>query len=185
MLRNNYQSRNLIGHYPFWVISPKNLTSFTRSFLAGRRVRAGHENIVFSTARHKSCFSPLFRFRVQLFYTEHKPKNKKKRSSYILQHTRAVRTRVLSVYLEADRGEVGPPLVCVYLEADHGEVGPHHRVKIVENVGFTQRILRLCQVTQLHRGGREVGREGGREGGGSEGGSYNIQQNCNLYAAHV
>ena len=54
-----------------------------------------------------------------------------------------------------------------YLEADHGEVGPHHRVKVVENVGFTQRILRLCQVTQLHRGGRE----------GEEIYSYNIQQN--------
>ena len=60
---------------------------------------------------------------------------------------------------------------CWYLEADHGEVGPHYRVKVVENVGFTQRILRLCQVTQLHRGGgrdyaaveRGEGREGGRE----------------------
>ena len=43
MLRNKYQSRNLIGHYPFWVISPRNSTSFTRPFLAGRRARAGHE----------------------------------------------------------------------------------------------------------------------------------------------
>ena len=43
MLRNNYRSRNLIGHYPFWVISPRNSTSFTRPFLAGRRARAGHE----------------------------------------------------------------------------------------------------------------------------------------------
>ena len=43
MLRNNYQSRNLIGHYPLWVISPRNSTSFTRPFLAGRRARAGHE----------------------------------------------------------------------------------------------------------------------------------------------
>ena len=51
-----------------------------------------------------------------------------------------------------------------YLEADHGEVGPHHRVKVVENVGFTQRILRLRQVTQLHRGEGE--REGGKEGRG-------------------
>ena len=42
-VRNNYRSRNLIGHYPFWVISPRNLTSFTRPFLAGRRARAGHE----------------------------------------------------------------------------------------------------------------------------------------------
>ena len=41
--RNNYRSRNLIGHYPFWVISPGNSTSFTRPFLAGRRARAGHE----------------------------------------------------------------------------------------------------------------------------------------------
>ena len=43
VLRNNYQSRNLIGHYPFWVISPRNSTSFTRPFLAGRRAQAGHE----------------------------------------------------------------------------------------------------------------------------------------------
>ena len=42
MIRNNYRSRNLIGHYPFWVISPRNSTSFTRPFLAGRRARAGH-----------------------------------------------------------------------------------------------------------------------------------------------
>ena len=46
MLRNNYRSRNLIGHYPFWVISPKNSTSFTRPFLAGRHARAGHETKV-------------------------------------------------------------------------------------------------------------------------------------------
>ena len=45
-----------------------------------------------------------------------------------------------------------------YLEADHGEEGPHHWVKVVENVGFTQRILRLCEVTQLQRGGRRKGR---------------------------
>ena len=31
-----------------------------------------------------------------------------------------------------------------YLEADHGEEGPHHWVKVVENVGFTQGIFRLC-----------------------------------------
>ena len=42
-VRNNYRSRNLIDHYPFWVISPRNSTSFTRPFLAGRRARAGHE----------------------------------------------------------------------------------------------------------------------------------------------
>ena len=59
----------------------------------------------------------------------------------------------------------------MYLEADHGEVGPHHRVKVVENVGLTQRILRLHQVTQLHRGGGKGGRgEGGGRGGGREGG---------------
>ena len=43
VLRNNYQSYNLIGHYPFWVISPRNSTSFTRPFLAGRHAWAGHE----------------------------------------------------------------------------------------------------------------------------------------------
>ena len=43
VLRNNYRSRNLIGHYHFWGISPRNSTSFTRPFLAGRRARAGHK----------------------------------------------------------------------------------------------------------------------------------------------
>ena len=34
------------------------------------------------------------------------------------------------------------------------EVGryPHHWVKVVENVGFTLCIFRLCQVIQLQRG---------------------------------
>ena len=45
VLRNNYWSRNLIGPYRFWVISPRNSTSFTRPFLSGRRVRAGHKPI--------------------------------------------------------------------------------------------------------------------------------------------
>ena len=45
-VHNNYRSLNLIGHYPFWVISPGNLTLFTRPFLAGRRVRVGHETRV-------------------------------------------------------------------------------------------------------------------------------------------
>ena len=46
MLCNNYWSRNLIGSYHFWVISPRNstlFTLFTRPFLAGRCVQAGHE----------------------------------------------------------------------------------------------------------------------------------------------
>ena len=43
VLRNNYRSRNLIGPYCFWVISPRNSTLFTRPFLTGRRARAGHE----------------------------------------------------------------------------------------------------------------------------------------------
>ena len=43
VLHNNYRRRNLIGHYHFWVISPRNSTSFTRPFLAGRHTRAGHE----------------------------------------------------------------------------------------------------------------------------------------------
>ena len=42
-VRNNYRSCNLIGHYPFWVISPRNSTSFTRPFLTRRRARAGHK----------------------------------------------------------------------------------------------------------------------------------------------
>ena len=36
MIRNNYWPRNLIGPYRFWVISPRNSTSFTGLFLAGR-----------------------------------------------------------------------------------------------------------------------------------------------------
>ena len=43
VLRKNYLSCNLIGLYRFWVISPRNSTSFTRLFLAGRCARAGHE----------------------------------------------------------------------------------------------------------------------------------------------
>ena len=43
MLRNNYRSCNLIGHYHFWGISPRNSTLFTRPFLTGRHARAGHE----------------------------------------------------------------------------------------------------------------------------------------------
>ena len=43
VLCNKYQSRNLIGHYHFWGISPRYPTMFTRPFLTGRRVRAGHE----------------------------------------------------------------------------------------------------------------------------------------------
>ena len=35
VLRNNYWSCNLIGLYRFWVISPGNLTSFTRLFPPG------------------------------------------------------------------------------------------------------------------------------------------------------
>ena len=42
-LRNNYQSHNLIGHYPFWVTSSRNSTSFTRPFLTRRRAWAGHK----------------------------------------------------------------------------------------------------------------------------------------------
>ena len=40
---NNYRSHNLIGPYHFLGISPRNLTSFTRLFLAGRRTRIGHK----------------------------------------------------------------------------------------------------------------------------------------------
>ena len=43
MLHNKYWSCKLIGHYHFWVISPKNSTSFTTPFLAGRRAWAGHK----------------------------------------------------------------------------------------------------------------------------------------------
>ena len=51
VLRNNYQSRNLIGPYHFWGISPRNLVLFTRPFIGGRRARAGHE----TTSLHGLC----------------------------------------------------------------------------------------------------------------------------------
>ena len=41
VLRNTYRSHNLIGHYPFWEISPRNSTSFTRTFLTWRQCWRG------------------------------------------------------------------------------------------------------------------------------------------------
>ena len=38
VLHNNYRSRNLIGPYHVWGISPMNLTLFARPFLAEARV---------------------------------------------------------------------------------------------------------------------------------------------------
>ena len=38
MSHNNYRTRNLIGHYHVWVISPRNSTSFTRPFLAAKLI---------------------------------------------------------------------------------------------------------------------------------------------------
>ena len=46
VLRNNYQSRNLIDPYDFWIISPRNFTSFTRPFLGSRCALAGHETSI-------------------------------------------------------------------------------------------------------------------------------------------
>ena len=43
MLCNSYQSRNLIGPYCFWGISPRNSTLFTRLFLARRHTWAVHK----------------------------------------------------------------------------------------------------------------------------------------------
>ena len=43
VLRNNYQSCNLIGPYRFWGENPRYSTLFTRPFLTGRRVWAGDE----------------------------------------------------------------------------------------------------------------------------------------------
>ena len=43
VLSNNYRSHNLIAHYHYWGISPRNLTLFTRPFLAGRHMWEGHE----------------------------------------------------------------------------------------------------------------------------------------------
>ena len=53
LLHNNQRSHNLIGLPPFWGINPRNLTSFTRPFLARRRTRGGHE----TTALHGRCCS--------------------------------------------------------------------------------------------------------------------------------
>ena len=54
VLRNNYQSHNLIGHYHVWIISLRNSTSFTRLFLAGRRMWAGHKTRYYGTQTVKS-----------------------------------------------------------------------------------------------------------------------------------
>ena len=57
VLCNNYQSRNLIGPYRFWVINPGNLTLFTRLFLVGRHARSGHNTsvILHGTLAPKYC----------------------------------------------------------------------------------------------------------------------------------
>ena len=49
VLCNNYRSCNLIGHYPVWVISPRNSTLFTTLFLAGRPLWAGQETNTLGT----------------------------------------------------------------------------------------------------------------------------------------
>ena len=60
VLRDNYRSRNLIGHYQMWVINPRNSTSSTGLFLAGRRARAGHEtSSTASRARHAVAVAVL------------------------------------------------------------------------------------------------------------------------------
>ena len=43
MLKWRYRSRNLIGPYHFWCISPKNSTLFTIVFLTGKHMQAGDE----------------------------------------------------------------------------------------------------------------------------------------------
>ena len=43
VLHNNYWSHNLIGPCHFWGISPRNLTLFTRPFLARRHTQAWHK----------------------------------------------------------------------------------------------------------------------------------------------
>ena len=45
----NYWSHNLIGYYPFWIINPRNSTSFTELFLTGRHAWAGHETRYYGT----------------------------------------------------------------------------------------------------------------------------------------
>ena len=66
VLRNNYQSCNLIDPDHFWRIhaSLRNSTSFTRLFLAGRRARAGHETTLCVSMKVKEShlmnfFTPL------------------------------------------------------------------------------------------------------------------------------
>ena len=52
---NNYWSRNLIGLYYFWVISPRNSTLFTRPFLTGMRTGAGHKTNTVRGAYNFMC----------------------------------------------------------------------------------------------------------------------------------
>ena len=61
VLCNNYRSCNLIGPYHFLGISPRNLTSFTRPFLTGRRAQARHES------RHGSSFECYFQYCMWLY----------------------------------------------------------------------------------------------------------------------
>ena len=55
VLCNKYQSCNLIGHYHFWGISPRNLTLFTRPFLARRRAWAGQTKSMDKMAANLRC----------------------------------------------------------------------------------------------------------------------------------
>ena len=62
VLHDNYQSRNPIGPYHILGISPRNSTSFTRPFLAGRYMQAGQKTrvvpgIKLLTAKTEGCFN--------------------------------------------------------------------------------------------------------------------------------
>ena len=70
-----YSSCNLIGPYHFWrdvqdchfwVISPRNLTSFTRPFLTGRRARAGHETKLTKEDRGKETGGELIEYELHV-----------------------------------------------------------------------------------------------------------------------
>ena len=69
---NNYQYRNLIGHYHFLEISPRNLTSFTRLFLARRCAQAEHETRIHPTSSNLQSQSSMEIFH-PLYYEAAKP----------------------------------------------------------------------------------------------------------------
>ena len=117
VLHNNYWSRNLIGPYRFRVISPKNLTLFTRPFLPGRRTRAGHETTKLHGGIHTSKWKPalltthnrppdysVMRWSLSDTWLElcsHHIYNTGDTSSFVLHVTVSVRNACTKLYIES------------------------------------------------------------------------------------